>query len=82
LLEIDNVFTLEASFYGYEDKNQIIPFEVADLKKLGADIGRTVYTLATDQQTNSGLVYEALEELRNNKELIEIGDQSSVGSND
>ena len=82
LLKIENVFTLEASFYGYDDKTQVVPFEVSDLKKLGEDIGWTVYSLATEEKSNSGLVFEALEELRNNKKLIEVGDQSSVGSND
>jgi len=40
---IDNIFTLEASFYGYNDQNKIVHFTKEDYKNLGVDLCKAIF---------------------------------------
>ena len=40
---IDNIFTLEASFYGYNDQNKIVHFTKEDYRNLGIDLCKSIF---------------------------------------
>ena len=84
-----NVFTFEASFFGYcgKDKDKR-HFTVEDYRQLGAVLGRGIYSYERGKQLYDSspdskeiaLYKKCLHELRNNMLLISLGEKANSGS--
>lgn len=49
-LRINQVYTLEASFFGYSSQNKSFHFKISDLLKIGHDILLSLYNIIQDEQ--------------------------------
>lgn len=84
-----NIFTFEASFFGYFGKDKEKKhFTVDDYRQLGSVLGKGIYIyergkeLYESNQENKeiALYKKCLNELRNNMVLISVGEKVNSGS--